>query len=104
MNVEYFESYQSLSDAAAEFVLQKLSGTHTRMLCAATGGSPTGMYAALANRKKSLSTENLRILKLDEWYQLPMEMDGTCEAYLQKHLLKPLSIPDSNYISFNSMA
>jgi galactosamine-6-phosphate isomerase len=104
MNVQHFESYQLLSDAAAEFVLERLAGTHKRMLCAATGGSPTGMYAALATRKQSLSIENLRILKLDEWYQLPMELEGTCEAYLQKHLLRPLSIPDSNFISFNSMA
>jgi galactosamine-6-phosphate isomerase len=104
MNVQHFESYRSLSEAAAGFLLDKLSGDHQRMLCAATGGSPTGMYEALINRKNELSTRNLYILKLDEWYQLPMESEGTCESYLQQHLLEPLAIDSSKYISFNSMA
>jgi len=104
MKVQHYDSYQALSDAAADFVLNRLAGTHKRMLCAATGGSPTAMYAALAKRKSELDITNLKILKLDEWYQLPMELDGTCEAYLQQHLLRPLSIPASNYISFDSMA
>ena len=104
MNVQQYNSYEELSEAAADFVLNRLAGTHNRMLCAATGGSPTGMYAALAKRKSELDITNLKILKLDEWYQLPMDVDGTCEAYLQRHLLQPLSIPSSNYIAFNSMA
>jgi len=104
MNVQHYESYQALSESAADFVLKRLEGTHKRMLCAATGGSPTGMYAALAKRKSELDITNLKILKLDEWYQLPMGLDGTCESYLQQHLLQPLSIPASNYISFDSMA
>ncbi|HSB92579.1 MAG TPA: 6-phosphogluconolactonase [Flavitalea sp.] len=104
MNVQHYESYEALSEAAADLVLKRLEGTHKRMLCAATGGSPTGMYAAMATRKHELSIANLTILKLDEWYQLPMDLNGTCEVYLQQHVIKPLSIPMSNYISFDSMA
>jgi galactosamine-6-phosphate isomerase len=104
MNVQQYDSYHALSEAAADFVLNRLTGDHNRMLCAATGGSPTGMYAALATRKNELDITNLKVLKLDEWYHLPMDLDGTCEVYLQQHLLQPLSIPSSNYISFDSMA
>ena len=104
MIVQHYDSYQALSEAAADFVLSRLGGTHKRMLCAATGGSPTAMYASLVKRKSELDIANLKILKLDEWYQLPMESEGTCESYLQLHLVQPLAIDKANYISFNSIA
>jgi galactosamine-6-phosphate isomerase len=104
MEVQQFSSYEALSEAAAEFVLQKLSGDGPKLFCAATGASPTGMYKAMVRRKNALDLDGLKILKLDEWYLLPMESEGTCESYLQQHLIQPLRIDPANYISFNSVA
>jgi galactosamine-6-phosphate isomerase len=44
----------------------------------------------------------IKIIKLDEWGGVPMEDPGTCESYLQEHLIKPLHIDDSRYLSFCS--
>lgn len=104
MKIERFNSYQQLSEAAAEFVIGRLQADRSTMLCAATGGSPTGMYRSLAVRGPEIDTKKLRVLKLDEWYGLPMDHPGTCETYLNKHLIGPMQIEASNYISFNSEA
>jgi len=104
MNVRQFSSYNSMSTAAADFVLEKMQHSGRRMLCAATGGSPTGLYSRLCARRTELPLKGLTILKLDEWYQLPMDSEGSCEAYLQEKLIRPLDIDPGNYIAFNSMA
>jgi len=44
----------------------------------------------------------IQILKLDEWGGLNMDDPATCEVFLQTHLLRPLQINPSRYISFNS--
>ena len=104
MKIIHCSSYSLLSAEAAAFVVEKLGGPGKKLLCAATGNSPTGMYEQLAKRKDELNIPELHVLKLDEWQGIPMDDPGTCETYLQQHLLGPLKIPHSNYIAFNSLA
>lgn len=104
MKIIHCASYSLLSAESADFAVEKLRGSNPKLLCAATGNSPTGMYHQVAKRKDELNIPELHIIKLDEWQGLPMEDPGTCETYLRQHLLGPLEIPAGNYISFNSMA
>jgi len=104
MEILSLDSYETLSNAAASLILTELKRKNNATLCAATGNSPTRTYALL---KHSFDQQpglfsSLRIFKLDEWGGVPMNDPGTCESYLQNHLIGPLKIENNRYISFNS--
>lgn len=104
MEIELCESYEELSLKGSEVILQELERKKDLLLCAATGNSPTGTYQLLAEKFKMYPEffERLRILKLDEWGGIPHQHPGTCESYLQGHLIRPLEIGESRYTGFSS--
>jgi galactosamine-6-phosphate isomerase len=104
MQITYCDNYQEMSRKAASLVLEELETRPELLLCAATGGSPDGLYQELATNADSDRKffEQLRILKLDEWGGIPEMHPVTCEYFLQNKLLKPLHISPDRYISFHS--
>ena len=100
------ENYEEMSRVAAQIIADELRSKPGLLLCAATGSTPTLTYDLLtAKRKEDPSLfPSLRLVKLDEWGGLPMADSGSCETYLQNHLVRPLGIPPERYISFQSEA
>ena len=95
--------YQDMSRQAAAHVIAAVAARSDALLCAATGGSPAGLYRELvreAGRTPDLF-RRLRVLKLDEWLQLPADDDATCESFLRSRLLDPLGIEADRYIAFD---
>ena len=99
-----FESVEALDDAASEWIINGINPGKRTLLCTATGSSPTNTYKKLIQKKSRINTGQLLFIKLDEWYGLEMTDPGSCEQYLQQHLLKPLNIPADKIISFDSKA
>lgn len=106
INPLIYPDYESLSRSAANFIRDQLQANPALLLCAATGETPTWTYDLLAAQPKHEQSmfDNLRILKLDEWGGLAMDDPGSCEMYLQQHLIQPLGIPEDRYIGFYSDA
>lgn len=100
------DSFEEMGRAAAEVIADELKKKPGLLLCAATGSTPTPAYGFLTAKKKEEPDlfRSLKILKLDEWGGLPMEDPGSCETYLQNHLIRPLDIPAERYLSFQSRA
>lgn len=104
MKTTICDSYEAMSIQAKNIIVEELRQHKALLLCAATGGSPTRMYELL-NEEYAISPElfnQFRVIKLDEWGGIPMEHPGTCEQYLQQHMIRSLHIPDNRYISFQS--
>lgn len=104
MNISILDSYEAISQKAASLILKQLRQNKKLLLCAATGDSPTRTYAVLKDefdQQPDLFSE-LSIIKLDEWGGIPMTDPGTCESYLQQHVIRPLHVAHSRYISFDS--
>jgi galactosamine-6-phosphate isomerase len=102
MNIQQIENYEQMSGVAANIVLEEIDKKRNLLICAPTGNSPTGIYRSLAisfQQKPELFNE-LRVLKLDEWVGLSSDLPGSCEHYLQKHLLAPLKISCNRYTGF----
>lgn len=103
MNIKYFENKEEMIGVAANLLITEIKRNPKLLLCAATGSSPLELYGNLA--KNSMTNNNLyrqlRIVKLDEWLGLK-DLRGSCEAYLQQELLKPLGISKENYIAFDA--
>ena len=104
MQIKTVNSYNELSRIANEHIMQSLKAKPDLLLCAATGNSPTGVYKLLA---EGFSTNpglfpKMRVIKLDEWGGIEPEEKGSCESYLQEHVLRPLQISEERYIGFKS--
>ena len=104
MKIIRLNSYDSLSREAASLVRKELERKKNTLLCAATGGSPTGTYAFMKKDFDQYPSwfSGLRVIKLDEWGGVPMNTPFNCESYLQDHLIGPLQISNDRYISFQS--
>jgi galactosamine-6-phosphate isomerase len=104
MEIVIFDTYKELSQKAIEIIVEEIQKNKNLLLCTATGSTPTGTYEMLGKeyKKQPELFDQLRIIKLDEWGGIPMNNPATCESYLQTHLIQPLLISESRYISFNS--
>jgi len=104
MEISYFENYDLLAAQAFDLILGEIRKKPDALICTATGKSPGGIYrkmVAQGNTEPSLFSR-LRIIKLDEWYGITPDSEGSCESYLRAHLLDPLQIGRERYISFLS--
>jgi galactosamine-6-phosphate isomerase len=106
MNYFVLDTYEGLSLRAADIFMEQLKVNKRLLLGAATGSTPGGFYARLTELAREVPSlfSALRVMKLDEWYGLPMDDPGTCESYLRTRLLQALNIGDDRYFSFNSDA
>ncbi|MFM1819857.1 MAG: hypothetical protein RLZZ402_216 [Bacteroidota bacterium] len=100
MKITYLDNYAALSENAAQLIATEVQKKPELLFCAATGGSPTGMYAVMAKEKTIYS--KMRVIKMDEWGIIPLSHPDSCESYLEKHLLKPLDIAKERYITFDT--
>jgi galactosamine-6-phosphate isomerase len=106
MKLVISETPEAVAQKAAALILDELRAKPGLLLCAPTGSTPTRTYEVLAEKflKEPSLFDALRVVKLDEWGQLPMDDTGSCEAYLQRHLLGPLKVSRNRYLSFDSQA
>jgi galactosamine-6-phosphate isomerase len=104
MKITRFSDYTSMSEHAAQIIIEDLKQKNNLRLGAATGGSPTGMYAELTKAYQSNPAlfDDLQVIKLDEWGIIPMSHPDSCQSYLKKHLLEPLQIPAQRYEEFDT--
>lgn len=104
MEIDIVNSTKELSQKARDIIFREINNNKKLLLCTATGETPTGTYELLGKeyKKQPGLFDQLRIIKLDEWGGIPMNNPATCESYLQTHLIQPLLISESRYISFNS--
>lgn len=100
MIIHHLSSYQALSEKASLLIQQEVEKKTDLWFCAATGGSPTGMYAEMAKNKQVY--QHMRVVKMDEWGIIPLMHKDSCESYLKEHLLGPLAISADRYVGFDT--
>jgi galactosamine-6-phosphate isomerase len=90
-----------LNNKASELLLNDLKDYPNSLICAATGNSPTGVYKKLVEKQFSIVVNGLSFIKLDEWFGLGPNDEGSCEKYLQDNLVGPLGIAPEKYTAFD---
>jgi galactosamine-6-phosphate isomerase len=100
------KDYEELSQISAKVMLEGIQKKPDALFCLATGSSPARAYEIFIElvNKDHINTQQLRILKLDEWWRINEHDPSTCETFIQTRIIKPLNIPSKNYIAFNSDA
>jgi len=96
--------YEAMSQAAAQFVAKEIRRKRNALICLATGESPEGLYGLLDAHFQADPElfYQARFVKLDEWGGLAMSDPGSCEAYLQKRVLRPLRVDRGRYFGWKS--
>lgn len=104
--VTAYETYDAMSRAAGDLMFSVLRENPEAALVIATGHSPLGAYHHLVRRvrEEGLDVSRALWIKLDEWAGLPPEDPATCEYFIRKELLEPLSIPEDRYLAFRAQA
>ncbi|MCL6265980.1 galactosamine-6-phosphate isomerase [Flagellimonas myxillae] len=102
MRILEFGSTEEMGSMAKSLVMDELDQNPSLLLCAATGNSPLPLYKQLVKvaAQNPILFGQLRLIPLDEWIGLT-STEGSCDAFLQKHLIGPLGINKKNYLRFN---
>ena len=67
MNIKVLKDSSEIRDAASDLIVQEINLKPNLLLCAATGETPTNTYTKLVDKKELYPTDQIRVLKLDEW-------------------------------------
>ena len=105
MNISYFTNTTEMAKNAASIVIAEATRNPKLLLCTASGSSPLPLYERLAMKAQENTKlfRETRVIPLDEWVGLPTE-EGSCHAYLKKHILTPLQISKDRYYGFDPAA
>lgn len=103
MRVEVCADGEALSRRAADAVLACVREKADAVICAASGATMTQTFARLAwdAVAEPRTFAAVRVVKLDEWLDLPGTHPSTCETYLRANLLTPCGVTAERYLAFN---
>ena len=103
-NVHPCHNYNTLSDRASEHLVTFIQKKPDAVICLATGSTPllTYRYFVEKVRQRQMDISQVTFVKLDEWVGIPLQTPGTCESFLQQHIVQPLGLQEEQLIGFRS--
>jgi galactosamine-6-phosphate isomerase len=101
MQITRCNTVEELNELASDLLVYEIKQNPQSLVCAATGNSPTGIYKKLAEKQYGIVVAHLTFIKLDEWYGLGADDEGSCDHYLRKNLFIPLEISSDRVIAFD---
>ena len=106
LGVRIVRDHEEMSRLAAAIIIDQVRRGPDTLLGVATGSTPTRTYALLSEAALAEPAlfKAVRIIKLDEWYNLDMDDPATCEVYLREKLLRPLGVTEERYCGWDSQA
>ena len=98
MRICQVEDYAAMSRAAADIIASQITEKPDCVLGLATGSTPVGAYALLAERQRGgeLSFERVRSVNLDEYYGLAPEHAQSYRYFMEKNLFGIVDIRPEN--------
>ena len=88
------DSYNEISERAAELIRAQIILKPDCVLGLATGSSPVGMYDRLA--EMNLDFSGVTTFNLDEYYPISRENDQSYYYFMQKHLYSRVNLRPEN--------
>lgn len=106
MKLQIFNSYELMSDAAADLIIDIVTNKPDAVLCFATGNTPLLTYQLLVEKAVSQHTDFIKCfcIGLDEWLGVAEDNSGSCHYILQKQIFQPLGITKNQVHLFNGTA
>lgn len=106
MKVITLNSYDAISETAANHLLEKVSEREDCSLGLATGGTPQGMYKAIIkkSRAKNISFKQVKTFNLDEYVGLDESNPQSYAFYMKKYFFNEIDIQNENTFLPNGTA
>ena len=102
MKIVITKTYEEMSDAALKIVLGVVKQDPAAVLGLATGSTPLGLYARMAEdfRAGNTSYRGIRTVNLDEYVGLGPDSDQSYVYFMRKNLFSHLDIlPENTHIA-----
>jgi glucosamine-6-phosphate deaminase len=92
------ETAGEFAQAAADVVAAQLRSNPHSVLALPTGSTPIGLYAELVRRVRrgAMTLAEARIFDLDEYCGLPSGDPRSFAAFVRRHLVAPLGLPEEH--------
>ena len=98
MNIIVCKNYEEMSLKGAEIVAAQIKSNPETVLGLATGSTPEGMYAKLAEMcaNGEISFKGVKTANLDEYYPIVPENDQSYRYFMNKNLFDKVDIDKKN--------
>ena len=92
MQLKIFKDYFSLSEVAANEIVDLIKKKPDAVVCMASGDTPRLTCKLFVEKTKTERVDLARMtfIGLDEWVGIPPENDGSCHYFFQNEIFKPL--------------
>ena len=106
MRILVCKDYESMSQKAAQIILNQVTLKPNSVLGLATGSTPIGMYKNLVDMYKNgvVDFSDITTFNLDEYYKLPITNDQSYHYFMQENLFNHININPANIHIPNGMA
>jgi galactosamine-6-phosphate isomerase len=106
MKVKIYSSYEALSAATANAMVELIKEKPNAVICIASGDSPKLACELFCKKVKeeNIDVSQFFFVGLDEWVGLPPETSGSCHNDFKKRLIQPLDVAVAQYHLFDAMA
>lgn len=102
MEITIAENYDELSEIASARIIKAITDKPDSLLCLSSGATPQQTYRNL-HRNYELF-RSIRLIKFDEWCDISLEDECTCETYLKKHILDPLNVHPQRFFTYGNQS
>ncbi|TSD66265.1 glucosamine-6-phosphate deaminase [Inquilinus sp. KBS0705] len=106
MKISIHQTYDEMSAAAAQMVIDQVAKKPDSVLCFPSGDSPTGMLNYLVQYANEGKTDLSQcfFIGLDEWVGMDENDVGSCKYYLKTHFFGKLNTLPKNITLFDAKA
>lgn len=106
MQLKIYKDYPTLSEAAANEIVDLVKNKPNAMLCLASGDTPRLTCKLFVEKaiKEKLDLSHVTFIGLDEWVNIPQENDGSCHYFFQHEIFNPLHFSSDQVHLFNAMS
>lgn len=106
MQVKIYTDYYSLSDAAANEIIELIKQKPGAVLCLASGETPRLTCKLLVEKVKQQNVDmgQSTFIGLDEWIGIPPSNEGSCHYFFQHELFGSLNLSGNRVHLFDAMS
>lgn len=106
MELKIYHDYQTLSEHAADEILQEVKNHPHAVICLASGDTPRLTYRLMVEKSISQKVDFKKVtfIGLDEWMGIPPENEGSCHYFLYENIFKALQIEPNHIHLFDGLS
>jgi len=106
MELKIYKDHQTLSDAAANEIIELIKIKPKAVICLASGETPKLTCQLLVKKalKDKIDMSQFTFIGLDEWVGISPSNEGSCFYFFQKELIEPLGFNNEQTHLFDALS